>query len=66
MSCAERPLTAVLTGVGDLLVNHPEIVELDLNPIIATSDAAIAVDVLMIVRRLNTPETEGTSCVATD
>ncbi len=63
--CAERPLTAVLMGIGDCLVDHPEIVELDLNPIIAAGDDAIAVDVLMIAKRPNILQAEDTSCITT-
>jgi acetyltransferase len=51
--CDEAALVAVLTGVGDLLVDHPEIEELDVNPLIATAGRAVAVDALIIV---NTPE----------
>jgi len=50
--CDERLLAAVLTGVGDLLVNHPEIVELDLNPLIASGERVVAVDALIIVGRV--------------
>ena len=47
--CDEGRLAAVLTGIGDLLVDHPEIVELDVNPLIARGAEAIAVDALLIV-----------------
>jgi hypothetical protein len=48
--CDEAVLAAVVTGVGDLLADHPAVVELDLNPVIATGDQVIAVDALLIVR----------------
>jgi acetate---CoA ligase (ADP-forming) len=47
--CDEGRLAAVLTGIGDLLVDHPEIVELDVNPLVARGAEATAVDVLTIV-----------------
>jgi acyl-CoA synthetase (NDP forming) len=49
--CDERPLVAALVGIGDLLVDHPEIVELDVNPLIAHGAQAVAVDALVIVDR---------------
>lgn len=49
--CDERLLAAALTGVGDLLLDHPEIAELDLNPLIVSGGRAVAVDVLIIVGR---------------
>jgi acetyltransferase len=48
--CDEAALAAVVTGVGDLLADHPAIAELDLNPVIATGDQVIAVDALVIIR----------------
>jgi acetyltransferase len=47
--CDEARLCAVLVGIGDLLVAHPEVVELDVNPLVARGAEAIAVDVLIIV-----------------
>jgi len=38
-------LAAVVVAVGDLLVGIPEITELDLNPVLAGPDGAVAVDV---------------------
>src|SRR5262249_58714842 len=34
-ACDESALVAALTGVGELLAEHPAIVELDVNPLIA-------------------------------
>jgi acetate---CoA ligase (ADP-forming) len=45
-----RQLAAVMTAVGDLVVERPAVVELDLNPIIITADDATAVDVLLRTR----------------
>ncbi len=47
--CDERPLVAALMGIGDLLVDHSGIVELDVNPLIARGGQAVAVDALVIV-----------------
>jgi acyl-CoA synthetase (NDP forming) len=52
-------LAAVLVAVGDLLVEHPAIAELDLNPLIASGGRLVAVDALIVVN----PETEGTGRV---
>lgn len=51
--CDESALAAVLEAVGGLLLDHPEIVELDVNPLIAAGERAVAVDALIIV---TTPE----------
>lgn len=41
----DRATLARLTRqVGDVLMAHPEVVEIDLNPVIATADQAVAVD----------------------
>jgi acyl-CoA synthetase (NDP forming) len=50
----ERTLTAVLIGLGDLIERHPEIVELDVNPLIVRGEQVVAVDAVVIVDR--TPE----------
>jgi acyl-CoA synthetase (NDP forming) len=42
-------LIDVLIAVGDLLVNHGTIMELDLNPLIASGDRLVAVDALVLV-----------------
>ena len=52
----EDALAAVLVAVGDLLVEHPTIAELDLNPLIASGGRLAAVDALIVVN----PETRET------
>ncbi len=42
-------VASILVNLGRLGIDHPEIVEIDLNPVLATSDGAIAVDALVIV-----------------
>jgi hypothetical protein len=42
-------LAEILVGIGDLLVDHPRIVELDVNPLIASSGRLVAVDALVLV-----------------
>ncbi len=50
--CDEQVLASVLAGVGDLLVDHSEIAELDVNPLIVAGKRAVAVDALIIVNTL--------------
>jgi hypothetical protein len=38
------PVAALIVTVGDLMVEHPEIAELDLNPVLVGASAPIAVD----------------------
>jgi acyl-CoA synthetase (NDP forming) len=38
------PVAAVIVRVGELLVDHPQISELDLNPVLATETGCVAVD----------------------
>ena len=45
----EDALAAVLVAIGDLLVEHPAIAELDLNPLIASGGRLVAVDALIVV-----------------
>ncbi len=47
--CDPEPLVKTLLAVGHLLVEHPRIVELDLNPVIAVGTKALAVDALVIL-----------------
>jgi acetyltransferase len=44
-------LTELVQRVGQLVTDHPEVVELDLNPIIASEADAVAVDVRVRVER---------------
>ncbi len=37
-------LAGILASIGDLLTDHPDIVEIDLNPVMVTADQATAVD----------------------
>ena len=39
----------VIVKVGDLLVSHPEIVEIDLNPVAASAQGCVALDARIIV-----------------
>jgi acyl-CoA synthetase (NDP forming) len=59
----EDVLADILVGVGDLLVEHAVIAELDLNPLIASGGRLVAVDALVLVN----PETAqtGRACDAT-
>ena len=52
----EDAITAVLVAIGDLLVDHAAIAELDLNPLIASEARLVAVDALILMN----PETEDT------
>jgi hypothetical protein len=49
-------LGAVLAGVGDLLADHPRVVELDVNPLIARGAEILAVDALVIMDQGGTPD----------
>jgi acetyltransferase len=46
---SDSALADVVVGVGDLLADHPAIVELDLNPLIASRGRVVAVDALVLV-----------------
>ena len=46
----------VLVAIGNLLVDHPTIAELDVNPLIASGRRLVAVDALILVN----PETDDT------
>jgi len=52
----EDAISAVLVAIGDLLVDHAAIAELDLNPLIASEARLVAVDTLILMN----PETEDT------
>jgi acetyltransferase len=47
--CDDTPLIEALTGIADLILAFPRIVEIDLNPLIASATSAIAVDALIIL-----------------
>jgi acetyltransferase len=38
------PVAGVIVRVGELLADHPQISELDLNPVLATETGCVAVD----------------------
>ena len=52
----EHALTGILVGLGDLLADHEAIVELEVNPLIASAGRLVAVDALVLV---NPESTEG-------
>ena len=41
----------VILRVGQLSVRHPRLLEMDINPLIATPDGAVAVDARVMVAR---------------
>ena len=43
-------LAAILVRVGDLVLAHPEISEVDLNPVVASADGCVALDARVIMR----------------
>lgn len=43
------PVTAMIVAVGDLMVGHPEVSELDLNPVLVGATTSIAVDWRILV-----------------
>jgi acetate---CoA ligase (ADP-forming) len=59
----EEALVEVLVGVGDLLVDHAGIVELDLNPLIASGGRLLAVDALVLANPESTDR--GRACDGT-
>lgn len=48
-ACDDAPLVEAVTGLGELMLAEPRIVEIDLNPVIAAGRRAVAVDALVIV-----------------
>jgi acyl-CoA synthetase (NDP forming) len=51
----ERPVDRdkvadILVNVGDLMLSHPEISEIDLNPVAASADGCVALDARIIVK----------------
>lgn len=47
--CDPAPLMEILLAVSRLLTDHPRILELDLNPVIASGKNALAIDALLIL-----------------
>lgn len=45
----ETAVASVLVGIGDLLVDRPEVVELDVNPLVVRGAEVVAVDTLLLV-----------------
>jgi acyl-CoA synthetase (NDP forming) len=49
-TCEPAPLVATILAVARLIAGEPRISEVDLNPVIAAGDRAVAVDAVVIVR----------------
>jgi acetyltransferase len=43
-------LTDALIKLGDLVLNHPEIAELDINPLLVSPEGVMALDARMVLR----------------
>ena len=48
---AREALAATLVALGQLALDHPEVAEVDINPLLLGPDGAIAVDALVVVDR---------------
>ena len=48
---AREAVAAALVALGRLALDHPEIAEADVNPLILSANGAIAVDALVVVER---------------
>jgi acetyltransferase len=46
-----RAIAAVLTSLSDLVVDHPDIQEIDINPLLADTDGVVALDARVAVAR---------------
>lgn len=49
LPCDMDALSGVITGVGQMLLDHPEISEIDFNPILCYPDKCVAVDARIVV-----------------
>lgn len=54
----EGQLVDILLKVSNLVNNHPNIQEMDLNPLLITTDGIIAVDARVILKKQGEPETK--------
>lgn len=54
----EKELVEILMKVSDLVHKHPDIQEMDLNPLMATEKGVVAVDARMILKRPEKQENE--------
>jgi hypothetical protein len=48
---AHEALAATLVALGRLAADHPDIAEVDVNPLVLSADGATAVDALVVVHR---------------
>jgi hypothetical protein len=48
---AAEPLAGVLVALGRLAVEHPEVVEAEINPVILSAEGPVAVDALLVVEQ---------------
>jgi acyl-CoA synthetase (NDP forming) len=48
-ACAEAPIVEMLLGLSDAMLAEPRLAEIDVNPLIAAGDTALAVDAAVIV-----------------
>src|SRR5207244_1455244 len=48
---AREALAAALVALGRLALDHPEVAEVDVNPLILSADGAVAVDALVVIDR---------------
>jgi acetyl-CoA synthetase (ADP-forming) len=54
----EKELVSILMKVSELVHEHPDIQEMDLNPLMATEKGVVAVDARMILKRPEKPDNE--------
>jgi len=48
-ACDDAPLIAAIIALGDLIATCPRVIEVDVNPMIASGARAVAVDAIVIV-----------------